>query len=107
MFLTEPAGTAEALFFSPAYGILKGQRIVGMDCDKGWETKSSSGAPGSWELRWLALPTALDRFRDIIQNSYDPLIQGADGPCTKQVVDTHLWLFVLTEQEGCGPCCCG
>ena len=53
-----------------------------------------------------ALLTACSRFRDIIQNSPEPLIQGAGCLCTKQVEDTHLRLFTLTEQGlGSRRCC--
>lgn len=55
-----------------------------------------------------ALPTPCRRFRDIIRNSLEPLVQRAAGLCTEQVVVTHLWIFMLTEQGLDGRyCSCG
>lgn len=51
------------------------------------------------------LPTPFRRFRDIIRNSLEPLVQGAAGLCTEQVAATHLWIFMLTEQGLDGRFC--
>ena len=61
-----------------------------------------------------ALPTPFRRFRDIIRNSLEPLVQGAAGLCTEQVaghssLELHAhragagWqVLLLAGPEGCG-----
>lgn len=107
MFLVEPRGQAESS--SPPQSKASSK-------DRGLQEQTVTKAGQSPAKELLAsvstvgvskaLLTACSRFRDIIQNSPELLILGAGCLCTEQVADTHLWLFMLTEQGlGSRRCC--